>query len=321
MGEKKIAVIFHGQLSRGHPEENIKKLRKLLPNADFFCTTWKGQPASSYVTKYFDEPRSHYNAAYPMIKNHIALYRKLKKNNFNPKTMKAAGYDPEWGKHFIESIITDRHRYRNQNKQHLLYALSYKEFVKNKGYDIGIRARYDMVPMPELAEVLPMMIDRAYEERRPVGNHWFPRTLREHIDRENLAGEEFPHGGSRYSPCIRDWLIIHRADMFDPDLILTLHHNKQLSYAEEAWWQMFCEPFRTTHLQYQGYVSLEAQMLNIELMRLQKAELMKSSGIDEMIAGGSTIKATSSNLPQVIGSDYKVDTKPAIFSPGQTQYR
>lgn len=298
----KVAAIVTGQLNRGKIHQNLKALREVLPDADIFHVTWKGQPYSPYINKYFEEPKSHYNPAYHMLKAHCSLYRKLKNNDFDPKTLKAVGYGGQQDAEWIANLIRRRQQFRHQNKQHLMYTLAYKEFVKGRGYDVCIRTRYDTHIFPEFKDVVQEQLELCYDTRRPIGNHWFPQTLREHLYRQDyLHGPVDPSPPGGIQPLIRDWLIVHRADMFDPELILSLYADKKFAYAEEGYFQMFAEPYRARHWSYHGYIGLEAQIMttdNAQLMHFGKP--IPEEILDLPPGTGPNVSATSSRVDDIV---------------------
>ena len=55
----KVAVCFSGLL-RGDYEATVERMKYVIPEADFFCTTWKGQPTSNIIVREYEQPKMHY---------------------------------------------------------------------------------------------------------------------------------------------------------------------------------------------------------------------------------------------------------------------
>ena len=58
---------------------------------------------------------------------------------------------------------------------------------------------------------------------------------------------------------VHDFVIIHRADMFDWARTLYLYKTKQLGAAEYGWWQILCEPYGTYAIDCTGIAKIGQQ--------------------------------------------------------------
>ena len=54
----KIAVCWSGQLRLNY-HTNILRMKKFLPDADFYFTTWDNQPNEIFLNRKYIEPRAH----------------------------------------------------------------------------------------------------------------------------------------------------------------------------------------------------------------------------------------------------------------------
>jgi len=267
----KVAVLFSGRLPRqseAFPEKNIKAMREMLPEADIFCTSWTGQPAKPYINRYHEEP-AVLNSSRDVIRKYISIYRKFRDSDWDLTALpekwqndSSMSGSVETAKHNLLSVINNRKGFANQNKQQLAYAMAYRDFIDD--HDIVIRMRYDTQPQPELAEVLPALISKAYNENIVLGFHHFTRKLIDILDPRH-AHEEImlPH----VNTCLRDFMIIHKADQFNPQNVFELYNTGELKFAEEGWHQILCQPNNLSHQHYISFVKLDHQVLKEENAR------------------------------------------------------
>lgn len=217
----KIAVVYTG-LVRPEKElyaDNIWKIKTMLPNADFFFTTWKGYEEYDWIDHYFDEPKLHYNCDYKLQKEAIAQMRTLDKSH--PKYIKQ------------RNMIKYRSKGRNLIKQHLGYMLAFDKFVKFKGYDIAIRIRYDLKYSKDfITEDLQKAIELVYETKRPLGIGI--------LDPNVFPPGEISNVKDPFQS-LADFFIIHSTNHFHTDYGWKLFENKKLKGGECGWYQLMCD--------------------------------------------------------------------------------
>lgn len=265
----KVAIIFHGMLPAlgwCDPEENILKARELLPNADIFCTSWQGEKLKPFITKYYVQPKAHFNIGAPLVRNYIKLYRIFKDNDFDLKSLpdNFQNMTQEKAKDQIINTIKGRNKIRHQNKQQLLYALTYNDFIKPE-HDIVIRLRYDSCIQDSLKDKIEEFCQLVWHTRRPAGFHHFTHSTKDIIFPKE-PHEEDCHA-NQISGTLRDFMIIHRADMFDPNFVFHLWDTKRLHIAEQGWYQILSEPYKAAHRQYISYVKIAAQEIKEKKQR------------------------------------------------------
>lgn len=270
----KVAVLYSGTIPHWcDAHSNIQRFREMLPKADFYFTSWDNQPICNFVNRYYKEPMHHYNAAAFMLKNYIKVYRKFKESNWDTSAIPFVfrQKSPEMTKQHLEDVINCKKYYRNQNKQHIIYSLAYRDFIK-KEHDVVIRMRYDSVVMPELRDIIQSLCERSYHDRRPLGFHHFTESLLDLLNEKPPHQQTNIHDTGVYKS-LRDFMIIHRRDMFDPNFALYLWETKALTFAEAAWYQILCEPYHVRQEHYTGYVKLQKQIQIEEEIKRQYSHL------------------------------------------------
>lgn len=252
----KIAIVWSGQLRHGY-KTNIARMKKFLPEADSYYTTWDNQPKESFINKFYKEPKTHYNPSKRQIETNIKILRKIRNAEINEDKLPQRLIN-EGGLKALEleclTTIRSRIRSRNHTKQHLAYALAVKDFVKGKDYDIVIRARYDTYIRSAMKCHIKEFCEWVYENKQPMGFHSFndSGTLEESIRPTPLIRNQ-------YGNSIHDFMIIHREDMFDPDRTLNLYERKILGPAEHGWWMIMCEPYHVRGVDCVGLTKIGLQ--------------------------------------------------------------
>lgn len=251
----KIAVIYSGQL-RGDYKDNIERLRQIIPSADFYFTTWHNQPEEPFMDKVFHEPVSHYNPSKATLKKQLKILRKVRNGEIDiskiPGRVKNGGI--EQIERETKAAAESRIKARNHTKQHLIYALSVKELIDQKKYDILIRARYDVVISKRLKPHILGFCQQVYENKTPMGFHTFNSS-------ETLEGAIKPplEIANTLVQSLHDFLIIHRADMFDPERTIMMYEKKILAPAEAGWYEILCAPYFIFCLDVLGFAKIGPQ--------------------------------------------------------------
>ena len=227
----KIAVLFSGQVRGESYKDNIWRMKCLLPEADFFFSTWKSEPKHDWMHEYFDEPHMHYNCEQHLFRNVYLqdLKRFKEEHGFLDKS------DPHVERCILGISSAERRKGRHRIKQHLAHTLAYDHFVRDKDYDIVIRIRYDLQHKKTFTrEQILKMIDLCYTNRKPVGVGYLGK---------------YPHGVisemEEKDRMIGDLIIVHRADMYDVDYVWNLFKQKELSSGEFGWFQIVAGCFNT----------------------------------------------------------------------------
>lgn len=261
----KIAVCWSGQLRLNY-KENIERMKKFLPDADFYYTTWDNQPQETFINKVYTEPKSHYNPSKKQLEINLKLLRKLRNNEINVDDLPQRFHDGDknvdakaskgLAKLERECLtgVTHRIRSRNHTKQHIAHALTVKDFVTGKGYDIVIRARYDTFIRAEMKCHIKEFCQWVYDNKQPMGFHSYNNsgTLEECIKPSVRIH-------NMYGNSCHDFMIIHREDMFDPRRTLQLYERKIQSPAEHGWYKILCEPYFVRGVDCTGLTKIGAQ--------------------------------------------------------------
>jgi hypothetical protein len=255
MGKLRIAVCFSGQL-RGSYKKNIEKIKSILPDyCDYYFTTWDDQPKEDFIQKVHKAPVQKYNAAYPEAKASIELLKKFRNGNLGHEAIHRYQHmsDRRFQEHMILSIKNMRKKGRT-NFQHVAHAMLIDDLVDLKKYDIIVRLRYDVFMYDDLSVQFETFCQQVYDYSVPYGFHCFNET-------ETVDGFVNPVKSLRQciSRDLHDFMIIHRADMFDPNFVLYLHKNRQLRVAEGGWYQVLCRPWGIFGAAVSGYVRMQLQ--------------------------------------------------------------
>ena len=255
----KVAVCFSGLL-RGDYEATVERMKYVIPEADFFCTTWKGQPTSNIIVREYEQPKMHYHPQHLIIKQYMRLYRKMRDTNWDlsyiPFQKRILG--KEKNEEEIKKVITSRNKSKHQTKQILIHAMTCRDFVTDD-YDVVIRARYDTYIDKRLKNYIKDLCEATYKHRQPHGfNHFNTKGL------QGVLQHPIEITGNRSLDC-NDFMIIHRRDMFDHNLVQYLHDQKLLTPAEAGWWMVLCKPYEVWSYEVRGLVRLESQAKNDKL--------------------------------------------------------
>jgi len=252
----KVAVCFSGQL-RDDYHSSIERVRSIIPNADFFFTTWTGQPQENFINRYYTPPDRHIH--YPQRRSFIAQKAGLQKiidSDFDPDII------PSSLRHLPKEKIIPHHDglfkdfefKASHNWQHIAHALTVKDFVDQSKYDIIIRCRYDVVVYRELAAHIKNFCEQVYENKSPYGFCCF--NYKQTVDGFITPPKMIKQNVSR--DC-NDFMIIHRADMYDPNLVFFLHEQDALRNAEGGWYQTLCQPYGLFATTVYGFVRMTQQ--------------------------------------------------------------
>lgn len=255
----RIAVCWSGQL-RSDYKNNIARMKKFLPEADFFFTTWHNQPKESFINKVYTDPKSHFNPSLDQLKTNIALLRKIRKGEIKTEDLPQRFINEDGLKKLERECLSGieaRIRSRNHTKQHIAHALTVRDFVTGKGYDIVIRARYDTVYRPELKCHIKQFCQWVYDNKQPMGFHSYnvSATLEESIRPTPIMKNQF-------GKSLHDFMIIHREDMFDPRRTLYLYEHKMATPAEHGWYNILCEPYNVRGIDVSGFTKIGQQHLD-----------------------------------------------------------
>lgn len=263
----KIAVCFSG-LFRDNYKECIEKINWVFSDldADFFYGTWKEQYESdsteltpvreSFVTKYYDYPKKRYHCSMSDIYHHIKAYRFYEKHNWDisllPSRLKNKPVK-DIKRDIIQNITVTRRR-SLQNFQHMAHALLVDDFVDPNKYDLIVRVRYDLFVYSDLKYHIKDFCEQVLEFGAPYGFYTFN-------DYDTM--DEFINPTRTVTQCIsldcHDFMIIHRADMFDPKLVYNFYDRKMLRAAESGWYQVLCEPYKLFAAKVNGFVRMYRQ--------------------------------------------------------------
>ena len=259
----KIAVCFSGQL-RGTYQENIRRFKKMLPDADYFFSTWHNQPIEPFINIVHQEPISHYHPSRNQFKTAIKVLKKIRDDKITvdqlPQRFINATDPMEQLENECITTIQARIKSRNHTKQHIAHAMLVRDLVDQKKYDIIIRVRYDAFVRAELKCLIRDYCDIVYDKCVPIGFHSYNHSrsieecIKSPIKLQNL-----------YSQGVHDFVIIHRAEMFDWARTSHMYKTKQLGAAEFGWWQILCEPYNTFAIDCTGLAKIGNQHLDHQI--------------------------------------------------------
>lgn len=228
----KVAVLYSGQIRGESYKDNIWYMKTMLPDADFFFTTWKGDDEYQWIDHYFDEPHVNYNCERYIHEHSIEQLRKAKEKY---------GYVPEDDEEFKTAKHRRVLRYdfrkqgRDRTKQHLAHALAFEKYCEGKDYDVVIRIRYDLRFENFKKTDIEHMIDLCYSENKPVTIGY----MGDYPEGQINEVKAFSDGKG----AIGDVVVCHKADMFDPKHVYNLSNQKELASAEGGWWQIIVTPY------------------------------------------------------------------------------
>lgn len=257
----RVAVVFSGQI-RGSYINNIIRMREIIPTADFFFTSWEDQrekDVAGIINRFYKEPQGYRIGAVGnkrVIKRNIKLLRKIKNGELSEKD-----FPPRWIGRSHDKIIDElwapilsKKKAAHSMKQVVAHGLAVRDFCSSQDYDIIIRCRYDITVCRSLKAHIKDFCEQVYEYGAPYGFHAFndEGTLENCIKPKKIVS----NGMGRD---LRDFIIIHRSDLFSPDLAFYLFNKKALMPAELGWWQLLCRPYALCNVDVKGYVMIESQ--------------------------------------------------------------
>ena len=258
----KVAVLFSGQL-RGDYHRTINQIRSVMPDDfDFYFGTWSDQNEEKvnqpFIDKVYDYPEFRYNAAQYTIDQATEAYEKLKKAGFANKALNARlleeGKSPEEIEKNLRGSIDNLKQKGFSNFQHIAHAYMVRDFCPPGKYDIIIRCRYDVYVYSELKAHIKEFCQHVLEFQAPYGFYCYNdyNTQAEYITPVKSLKQSI-------SKDVHDYMIIHRADLFDPNLVIYLYDNAALRQAEAGWYQILCYPYNLFSARVKGYVRMGLQ--------------------------------------------------------------
>jgi len=286
----KVAVCFSGQI-RGDYGENIKRFKTVLPNADYYFCTWENQKDRDYlgiINRFYKEPKATYNPAASHNRKYIKLLRKFRNGELDPQKypIRWKRMDKQQIEDELTCVLEGRNKSYHHMKQHLGHAMIMRDFIVGKGYDIVIRTRYDCYVFSELKFFIKDFCEQVMMHGNPMGFHDNNRskTLDHAIKPkrmlENNRGRD-----------LNDFIVIHRADLFDADRTFFLYERKALHPAEGGWYQTCCEVYDLAGVTVSGFCRLQAQHDS------QRAHVQK------MKSGDRSVKYNAREIIQESSSD------------------
>lgn len=286
----KVAVCYSGQI-RGQYDRNVSSFKAVLPSADYFFSTWENQKEKDVVgliNRFYIEPKAHYNPAASHNKKYVKLLRMWRNNEIDHQKMPVRWkqMSDEQVEDEIKCVIEGRGKSFHHMKQHLAHAMMMRDFIIGNGYDVVIRTRYDCVVFPELKFFIEEFCKQVYRHGNPMGFHDNNRTrtldhaISPRRKLENNRGLD-----------LNDFIVIHRADLFDPGRTFYLYDRKMLQPAEGGWYQTCCQPYGIFGTTVSGFCRLEAQN------QAQRDHLSR------MRSGDRTVKYDAREIVQESSSD------------------
>lgn len=252
----KVAVCFSGQL-RGGYKECIDRMRNILPRADFFYTSWEGETLEPFVNRYYIQPKPEFNCLNDTTKKYIEKYRNYKEKGW--KDVEGPNNFPrvenEEVRRELKGIIRGlRAKGRTSNYQQLIHAMTVRDFVDQSKYDLIIRIRYDLYIDQRLKKHIQYFCEYVLENGNPLG--FYSRTNESDFD--SHFRQEITMQNSTAALSINDFMIIHRADLFDPNIVFWLFEKRKHKAAETGWYQVLCKPYGLCPINVGGLVRINS---------------------------------------------------------------
>jgi len=230
----KVAVLFSG-IPRDRFKQNISDYKEVFNNADFYYHTWHqyNEELEEYkplITT--SEPNPDYN-----------LYENVD-DPFVQSTPFRRVHDTHDNGRLSKSFMSKQ---RRGVIQFYAYNAVYN-LIKNKTYDVVIRARYDVKIAVNLKHVFRYLVNKCYETQRPFGFNYEYRRDRHtkrifgsvpSWDSKIYLMDERKIGIMHYEGYhgIPDYLILHPYEMYDIIDAKKLLDNEQMFSSEPGWWQ------------------------------------------------------------------------------------
>ena len=227
----KTAIIVGGQLRLDDTTLtlSIDLLKDAFPDADLFLTIWKDDwntrreliESWGGTVEVIDEYEINYHPYddNPAMRNTWNWQKKLKFDN------------------------TERHIH--QTKQILNHNRMMKKY--GDGYDVIVRARYDSIISP--TESFEYYAKLCYNKRSVISFMNFGTTE----GKRKMFNNYRDHDNSGHTYMVYDGgIIIHHADVWDADLVDSLHNKKELLAAEFGWYQVLLENKKVKYRCYDG---------------------------------------------------------------------
>jgi len=217
----KVAVCISGLPRSGVQGRDLRinhaLLKRNFPTADFYFASWQGQ--EHVVEKYFPDERVVFFSEPAMLYHpFVDTPSNIIDTSKYHKTVRQA-------KENTTFYNTSYH----QNKQIIAHALLVKQLPKT--YDVIVRSRFDTVTFSEAN--FDTYIQNSYDNQQAIGF----ATLRQDWNEFDRPHEIATKSEYHYR-FLFDQLIIHSANIFDPEYVVNLHQEKILLPAEFGWWQV-----------------------------------------------------------------------------------
>tara|TARA_E500000178_G_scaffold350477_2_gene409534 strand:- start:23 stop:757 length:735 start_codon:yes stop_codon:yes gene_type:complete len=231
----KIALCISGLCDNDESEKFVERHKSIFPY-DTFTAAWKRDDLTMDVDYLFDEPTIDYHPVtdVPQLETTHTILRSrgVKKENDGEKWMDIT-------KHWTKQI--------------LIHDSLLKKIPSD--YDMIIRTRFDTIASKGIDFM--EFIESSYYENYAIGfntryeNVWL---------RHNELLEFVPH----FNVChVNDALILHPRNLWNSQLVETLHNSKELQAAETGWWQILSEPYGDNHQNFHGGVYIDKHKGNV----------------------------------------------------------
>ena len=142
---------------------------------------------------------------------------------------------------------------KHWTKQILIHDYLLKKIPSD--YDMIIRTRFDTIVSKEINFV--EFIEGSYYENYAIG---FNTRYEKVWLRHNELLEFVPHFNVGH---VNDALILHPRNLWNSQLVETLHNSKELQAAETGWWQILSEHYGDNHQNFHGGVYIDKHKGNV----------------------------------------------------------
>jgi len=231
----KIALCISGLCDNDESEKFVERHKSIFPH-DTFTAAWDRDDLTMDVDYLFDEPTIDYHPVTDVIQLETT-HTKLRNRGVRKEIV---------GEKWMD--IT-----RHWTKQILIHDYLLKRIPSD--YDMIIRTRFDTIISKEINFV--EFIESSYYENYAIGfNTRYEKVWLKH----NELLEFVPHFNVGH---VNDALILHPRNLWNSQLVETLHNSKELQAAETGWWQILSEPYGDNHQNFHGGVYIDKHKGNV----------------------------------------------------------
>ena len=216
----------------------MDKLKRKFPEYDFFFGIWEGRE---------DDTSKSLNAW--SFKEHEPTYHPY-------LDMDPVGLPPkikliqEKMRRHTDAQMPMRIKAFHQTKQILMHSYMLDKLPQE--YDMIMRTRYDIDLINNSID-FNGLIERSYNNNQAIG---FAKRYRQHPDMFDPKGTKDHNWWDGF---LMDLIIFHPRNLFDKEIMVSLHQKQKLLAAEFGWYQVLSQPHGDTHQNYFCDISMTSR--------------------------------------------------------------